>query len=464
KVVTRSYIKDITLDTALRKRDFGRVEVEIAKDAGQKADEYLNKYRIDTLSNKEKKTYHIIDSIGTAIHLDRKIKWYETLATGKLREGFVDWDLDKILTYNGYEKFRLGAGLHTNDVLSRYITIGGYGAYGFGDQAFKYGGDLGFILNPYSQVKLNFAYKNDVIEAGGVSFFNDQQFLSTESYRDYFINNMDKIQEEKISFSFDAFKYFQFNLFGDDQLQQTTNSYQFGINDNNVAVLSNQFGFAEIGAGIRFAYNEKFLKSPLGMISLGTKYPIVWINITKGLNGLLDGQYSYMKYDLKINKDFRIPQAGVSSIEVLAGYVQGNVPYTMLYNVRATYMASWDSRVAVDNTFETMSANEFLSNRYVDLFYTHDFQSFLYRSKKFNPHLKLVTNIGWGNLDNISNHYNFPFKIMDKGYYESGVEINNLIKSSFVSLGVGGYYRYGPYALSTPIDNFVAKLTIHIGL
>jgi hypothetical protein len=464
KIVTRSYIRDITLDTNLRKRDFGRVEVEIAKNANQKTEDYWNKYRIDTLSNKEKKTYHVIDSIGSAIHLDRKIKWYETLATGKLREGFVDWDLDKIVTYNGYEKFRLGAGLHTNDVLSRFVSIGGYGAYGFGDQAFKYGGDLGFILNPYSQVKLNFAYKNDVIEAGGVSFFNDQQFLSTETYRDYFINNMDKIQEEKISFSFDAFKYFQFNLFGDDQLQQTTNSYEFGISDNNAAVLLNHFGFAEAGAGIRFAYNEKFLKSPMGMISLGTKYPIVWINITKGLNGLLDGQYSYMKYDLKINKDFHIPQAGVSSVEVLAGYVQGNVPYTMLYNVRATYMASWESRVAVDNTFETMRVNEFLSNRYVDVFLSHDFQSFLYRSKKFNPFLKLVTNLGWGNLDNISSHYNFPFKIMDKGYYESGLEINNLIKIPFTSLGVGAYYRYGPYAFSAPIDNFVAKITLHIGL
>jgi hypothetical protein len=146
------------------------------------------------LSSKEKKTYHVIDSLGETMHIDRKIKWFETLATGKFRTGRVDWDLDKILTYNGYERIRVGAGLHTNDELSRFVSLGGYGAYGFGDKAFKYGGDIGFLFNPYSHIKLDFAYQNDVTEVGGTAFYNDQPFFSTEMYHSYFINNMDKLQ------------------------------------------------------------------------------------------------------------------------------------------------------------------------------------------------------------------------------------------------------------------------------
>jgi hypothetical protein len=456
KVVTRSYIKDITLDTNLRKRDFGRVEVEIAKDASKKTDDYWNKFRNDTLSNKEKKTYHVIDSIGQSIHLDRKIKWFETIATGKLRTGIFDWDLDKVLNYNGYENFRLGAGLHTNDELSKYISVGGYGAYGFGDKAFKYGGDVGFLFNPYSHIKLDFAYKNDVVEAGGISFYNDQSFLSTETYHNYFVNNMDKLQEEQVSLSFDALRYFQFNFFGDEQQRQVTNNYMFGQSDNNVTVLFNQFNYTEAGVGIRFAYNEKFLKSPLGMISLGTKYPIIWVNVVKGFNDLLNGGFDYWRYDFKLTKIFHLGEAGYTSIQMLAGYVNGNVPYGLLYDGRASYIMY---SVAVDNCFETMRINEFLSNKYVNLFYSHEFQSF-FHGNKFKPRLKLITNAGWGMLDNAGSHYYFPFKTMDKGYYESGMEINNLIRLSFTSFGIGAYYRYGPYSLSTPVDNLAVKFTL----
>ncbi len=461
KVVSRTYIKNILLDTALRKREFGRVEVEVDNNSSAKTDDILNKYRIDTLSRKEKRTYKVIDSIGQANHFDRKLKWFETLTTGELKIGWLNMDLNKILNYNGYEKFRLGMGVHTNDAVSKFVAIGGYGAYGTGDNAFKYGGDIGFIFNSYNHVKLDFAYQHDVIGAGTVSFYNDQSLLSTESYYNYFINNMDKMQKQTISFSFDALRYFQFNIFGDEQQRTVTNSYQFGISNDNVTFLSNQYWFSEAGMGFRFAYNENFLKSPLGMISLGTKYPVVWGNITQGFNDLLNGGFEYTKYDLKVSKDFHIPQAGYSSIEVLAGYVQGNVPYTLLYNGKGSYE---QFTVAVDNSFETMRLNEFLSSKYVNLFYSHNFQSFLYRHKHFRPELKLVSHAGWGILDNPDSQHDIMYKIMNKGYYESGMEINNLLKSSIFHLGIGGYYRYGPYAFTKPIDNFVFKFTVSTSL
>jgi hypothetical protein len=462
KIVSRSYIKNIALDTALRKREFGRVEEEVDDDASNKSDAFWNQYRVDTLSKKEKRTYKIIDSIGKANHLDRKLGWFEDLSTGELKMGWLNMDLNKILNYDGYEKFRLGMGLHTNNDFSKFVCLGGYGAYGTGDKAFKYGGDIGFIFDPYNHVKLDFAYQQDVIGAGTVSFYNDQSLLSTENYYSYFVNNMDKMQKETATLSFDALRYFQFNFFGDEQLRTTTNAYKFGVSDGNIAVLTNQYWFTEAGVGFRFAYKENFMKSPLGMLSLGTKYPIVWGNITQGFNDLLNGGYEYTKYDLKISKDFTIPQAGYSSITALAGYVQGNVPYTLLYDGKGTYQQLSFSNfpLAVDNSFETMRLNEFLSNRYVDFFYYHNFQSFLFRHKHFRPELKIVSHAGWGTLGNPGSQFDVTYKTMDKGYYESGLEINNLLKVSLFHIGIGSYYRYGPYAFSTPIDNFVVKLTV----
>jgi len=260
KVVSRSYIKNIVLDTALRKREFGRVEEEVDADASNKTDDFWNQYRGDTLSKKEKRTYRVIDSIGKSNHFDRKLKWFESLSTGELKMGWLNMDLNKILNYDGYEKFRLGMGLHTNDEVSKFVSVGGYGAYGTGDKAFKYGGDIGFIFDPYNHVKLDFAYQQDVIGAGTVSFYNDQSLLSTENYYNYFINNMDKMKKETVSLSFDALRYFQFNVFGDEQLRTTTNSYEFGIsNGNEVPALTNQYWFTEAGVGFRFAYKENFM-------------------------------------------------------------------------------------------------------------------------------------------------------------------------------------------------------------
>lgn len=466
KIVSRSYIKNIVLDTALRKSQFGRVEVEIASDASDKSDAFWNQYRVDTLSKKEKRTYQVVDSIGKANHFDRILKWTEVLGTGELKIHWVNIDLDKILNYNGYEKFRLGMGAHTNDAFSKFLSVGGYGAYGTGDHAYKYGGDIGFIFDPYNHVKLDFAYQQDVIGAGTTSFYNDQGFLSTENYYNYFINNMDKMQKEAVYFSFDALRYFQFNLLGDEQVRTTTNSYEYGISNDNITFLTNQYWFTEAGVQFRFAYKENFMKSPLGMISLGTKYPIVWGNITRGFNDLLNGGYEYTKYDLKISKDFKIPLAGYSSVALLAGYVQGNVPYTLLYDGKGTYQefTAKNLPLAVDNSFETMRLNEFLSNRYVNFFYSHNFQSFLFHTEKFKPELKLVFHAGWGSLSNPQNHFGITYNTMDKGYYESGLEINNLITPSFLHIGIGGYYRFGPYSLATPSDNLAIKLTITTSL
>jgi len=463
KVVSTSYIKNIVLDTALRKREFGRVTEETEEDASNKTDDFWNKYREDTLSKKEKRTYRVIDSVGNKAHFDRILKWFEILGTGELKMGWLNMDLNKIINFNDYEKFRLGMGFHTNDEVSKIVSVGGYGAYGTGDKAFKYGGDVGFVFDPYNHIKLDFAYQQDVVGAGIVSFYNDnaQNLLSTEYYYNYFINNMDKMKKETVSLTFDALRYFQFNFFGDEQLRTTTNSYMFGINNDNATFLTNQYWFTEAGVGFRFAYKENFVKSPMGMISLGTKYPIVWGNITQGFNNLLNGGYEYIKYDLKISKVFKIPLAGYSSFEVLAGYVQCNVPYTLLYDGKGTYqqLNFGNFPLAVDNSFETMRLNEFLSNRYVNLFYSHSFQSFLFRDKHFRPQPKIVSSAGWGTLANPGSQYGITYKTMEKGYYESGVEINNLYKSFFTSIGIGAYYRYGPYALSTPIDNFAFKLT-----
>ena len=103
---------------------------------------FWDSLRVDTLDLRERTTYQVIDSIGEAEKLDAKVKWLGALGNGRLPLGPVDLLLDRLVWYDGYQGFRLGAGLATNDKVSRYFRVGGYGAYGFNDAAWKYGGFL----------------------------------------------------------------------------------------------------------------------------------------------------------------------------------------------------------------------------------------------------------------------------------------------------------------------------------
>ncbi|MBQ5424978.1 MAG: hypothetical protein IIU33_07105, partial [Bacteroidales bacterium] len=54
---------------------------------------------------------------------------------------------------------------------------------------------------------------------------------------------------------------------------------------------------------------------------------------------------------------------------------------------------------------------------------------------------------------------------MNKGYYESGLQLNNLLCLSIEGFGLGVYYRYGPYRFTDKeINNWAFKLTWTITL
>lgn len=457
--IGRSYIQDVMLNPELRKKDFSHLEVKMADNAADKTDEYWNKYRVDSLSQKEKKTYQTIDSIGEKLHFDRKLKVYEAIISGKIPYKFVDFDINRFLWYNLYEGFRVGAGVHTNDKIVNWASVGGYFAYGFKDTRVKYGIDL--QLKPFrnKENRLRYGYTNDLIESGGSVFFENNRLFSSESYRGLLVSVFDKIEKHEIDFAFRAFKYARISLFGNTQTRTDTpeNTYEFGRTKNEQISLMRDFKFTEVGINLKYAYREKFISTAHTQISRGTDYPIFWLNITKGIANQLDGDFNYLKIEAKTEKSFRIKRAGTSYIQMNVGYTPDDLPYTLLFNGKGSFI-QWTT--TTDNTFETMGMNEFLSSTYFSVFYSHDFGNRLISIGKFNPSIRFRTAAGWGRLQHQQSHFGIPFITMDKGFYESGIEMNKL----FSILGVGIFYRYGPYANSNWENNIAVKFTFGLSL
>ena len=109
-----------------------------------------------------------------------------------------------------------------------------------------------------------------------------------------------------------------------------------------------------------------------------------------------------------------------------------------------------------------MRMNEFMSDRYLSLYFTHNFGSLLFKKGKFQPELAISTTLGFGSFKgDPDKHYNITYRTMELGYYESGLMIHNILDLNFFNIGLGAFYRYGPYSLAKTGDNFAYKFSIN---
>jgi hypothetical protein len=108
--------------------------------------------------------------------------------------------------------------------------------------------------------------------------------------------------------------------------------------------------------------------------------------------------------------------------------------------------------------------DEFTADRFASVFISHNFGKLLFRSKHFNPEPELLTNLGIGSLSHPENHIREGIKGYEKGYFESGVAINKILRLGVTDIGFAWLYRYGPYSMPTPKENMAWKLAFQFVL
>jgi len=455
----KTYLRDIKLNPEMNSEEFGHVELEIPDSAYKKDEAYWQSNRATDFTKREKRTYEIIDSIGAANNFDRNLKTFQVLSKGYIPYKFLNLDINKFLGYNQYEGWRFGAGLMTNDELSSVFSVGGYIGYGLKDKKYKYGGKLLVSLHEASESQLDFSYTNDVIESGGYSFIgSNNMLLTTESFRDFMVKSMFHSETYEGGFTFRSFEFLKTRFFANRSLTSSFEDYAFQTDGH---LYEDEFSSTEVGVELKYAYGEKFLKTPWGKFSQGSDYPVLYANIKRGM-GLLGGDFNYTKFVGRLAYDFLTKTFGKTRLNIVGGLVDGGVPVFRLYNGNGSHDNQFT--IQVDNSFATMRLNEFYADRFISLFFKQNFGSLLFKSNSFKPRISIVTNIGWGTLSEKEAHKNIALKNFSRGYYESGLLIENILSASFFSYGLGVYYRYGPYAYDKPADNLAYKLCFRFKL
>ena len=453
----KSYISDINLNPKLQRDKFGVFEVDIQPDAYKQGEELWNKYRVDSLTPQEKMTYFVIDSIGNARHFDRRTEKLNTLMTGSLTLGFVDLYFDNLFKVNHHEGLRLGLKLSTSNKVSKRFKIGGYGAYGFLDDKWKYGAYGTVVFDPFRNFNLKATFYDDIDEAGADNAYGQgRNLLNPEMFREIIVERMDHTRRYKADISSRILKYLTFGAGFSVFNRIPLYTYSYVVNSaENIEVTTSDYTFTEASLLMRYAHGEKYMKNTRSILSLGTNYPIIQFAATHGFKNILGGQYEYNRFDFKISQSFFTKYLGTTSFTFEAGLIDRDIPYVNLYNAKASYRAF---ALYSPSSFATMRLNEFTSNRYASLFLSHNFGKLLLRSKHFSPEPELVTNLGIGSLSHPENHMEQDVKSFEKGYFESGIVLNKMLRLGVTDIGFGWFYRYGTYAMPTAKENMAWKI------
>lgn len=456
----RTSIRNIRLMDDLDNKIFDENFVVMNKDAAKRNDSLLNQFRMNPLTSKEKNTYHLIDSISQTYKLEELLRFYRILMDGFIPVGPFNVDLSKFIAYNEFEGWRFGAGMSTNNVFSNIWQPSAYFAWSTSDKAWKYGAGLDIHLWDKHELEFKAKYHNDVREVGSLPQFGQKSLIDESNFRNFLIKRMDYEKLALGSFYFRALKYAEIETGLRYRELQFFKDLQYGVNTENAYIGVGNINTTEVFTKIRYAFRERYMKTPLSKTSLGTKYPVIWLGYTKGFNAY-HGQVEYQKIDFQIKKTFHSKYLGSSDIFIRGGKVTQGIPILLQY---AGFGSYYDFTIACPGTFNTMRINEFAADQYIAVHLEHNFKKHLVRSKFFQPSIAVTTSALWGSWTGQELHRNINFKKPNKGYYESGLRIQNILKSSFSTLGVAFYYRYGPYEFDRVKDNLSVKLVSGISL
>lgn len=434
-------------------------DAEIKSEAINRTSSVWKTFDKGSTNTKDLNTYTYIDSLVQERKIERKLNVLRKFLDGKYATRILDIDLSQVANFNNHEGFRLGFGGETNHNLSRKFKLNGYAAYGNKDKEFKfhYGADI--KLNQATDTWFGASYTNDIFEAGKPKLLFEEPNFSLVNPRNL---NISQFYTYKVT---EAHLHHNISPRLNSKLQFDFGDY---VNEFNYTFISptklfSNYNLTKLTFALQWTPQSKYLKSPKGNFTIKESFPKLSLELTKSFDNILDGDFNYSKLNLSLEHQIKTIKSGSTEFLVKAGFLNGEAPLSHLYNVTPNHslINPWRARINFSgtNAFETMLFNEFISDKFVSIQARQNFEKFRI-GKKFKPKLSIITRFAIGDIENPQFHNGVNFSSMDKGYFESGLVLNQL----FYGFGVSSFYRYGAYHFSKEVDNIAVKITYVIDL
>jgi hypothetical protein len=429
---TTSY-KDIRINEEIPQIIFaGSADIEVLDESIDKTEEFWMEARHDSLSEREQRIYHMVDTIKSLPAFRTYVDIITLFITGYKQFGKIEvGPYFTLLSFNAIEGYRIRLGGRTSHEFSKRLRLEGYLAYGTRDETFKYMFGFRYFLNTRPREAIGASYKNDVEQFGqSENAFQDDNFLasvfrrlpttkltSAEYMQTYYEREWASGYSHRVGFAHGYFKplgSFDYSYYTDEERSETRNA----------------LNVSELSFRIRFAYREKFVEGKSGRISLGSDYPVVQVVYRTGLKDVLGSDFSYHKIQGKVDDDIKLPPFGYTYLAVEAGKTWGTVPYPLL-NVHAGNESYFYDYLS----FNMMNFFEFASDQYVSFYAVHHFDGFFLNKIPLMRKLKwrelvsvrgVAGSVRQENLDILVDPD--AFYSLSKPYFEAGFGIENIIK------------------------------------
>lgn len=435
-------------DSAIVKKTDIRVFQSKKDSVQQVEDAYHN---LEPFRESEKLEYLSRDTTEQK-YLNRK--WYDLVVNLALQNVGLKVGsgyFNNVFRINAYEFLRIGVGYQSMNLISERLRFGGYFGFavnpdGINDKGWRLGFNTGVYLGKAKKQYLEYNYKNDVREPGRTFYLDEKKDL----IRNFFTSRMGITVSNDIAYASTVNNNFIFKVNIHDFSFDPQFYYWYKTSPEDS---TNFFRFSEIGFKMRAGRYSTMNPALSRLLLLKKGYiPTLYFNYVKGYSGILDGQYDYHKFNLKLKSYFQFNEKYHIDFTSEGGISTKDIPYPVAY-VGAGNITELASIIVMD-AFQTMDLYKYLTDRYVNVFTTFYVNFKAAKKNRMRPRVGLAWNMGWGKFTGDINVHVFEEgeEVRDyrDGFYEAGILFTNFLQIRLLGLlrgefGMGVFYNVGPF-------------------
>ncbi len=418
----------------------GITDIEVKEDASDHDDAFWKEARHIELTAKEERIYHMVDTlknlpqfVTVANIMNLFVNGYKVIGNFELGPYYT------LYSFNPIEGNRVRFGGRTSNDFSKHIMLEGYGAYGFRDERFKYGGGFTYIMNKNPRMAISGFAKRDMEQLGqGTGAFRQDNVLSS-LFRRNPANKLTDVTE--VSGYFEREWLYGLSnklIFKHRVLKPAGSNYKYvrfkpELNEQQqVSYLIT----TEASLYTRFAYKEKFVYGEFERISLGTTYPTLEIQYGYGIPKLMGAQFEYHKIVARLSDKMRFGPFGYMRLSVEGGKIIGNLPYPLLMMHQGNETFFYD-----EGSYNTMNYFEFVSDEWVSVWASYHAEGLilnklpLMRRLKWREVASAKAVVGGYDKKNdliLSRDFNYDgipdIQTLSKPFVEAAIGVENIFK------------------------------------
>ncbi|HQU60634.1 MAG TPA: DUF5686 family protein, partial [Saprospiraceae bacterium] len=373
---TETYRDFFAGDPATRQHFAEKDEFYVLDDVEKDDEAFWEEARHEPLSKTEKTIYAVVDSIQNVPIYKTYAEIIEIIFVGYFEIGPVEvGPYSAVYSSNPVEGDRFRIGLRTSEQFSKEVRLGGFLAYGLKDEDFKYGGEVKWLASKRPRTLVGAGYINDI----SLNSENSESFVQGDLFTGFLrrdiMQKLIRVEESKFFYE----RYWR-NGFSNriTVLNRTMDPYGLVTEDGrgfNYAYLPNPATLTDVDTTIntteiilkaRFTKDEMIIDTEFDRNSFGSKYPIVELAYTLGVDGVMGSDFHYHKLDLSYRHYFYLNPVGWMSYRINAGKVFGTVPF-LLMEVHPGNEGYFTGR----EIFNMMTRYEFASDTYASVLLEH---------------------------------------------------------------------------------------------